>query len=254
MLRRTLLALALLAPAGSALASTPAEIIARGYLAIGTSGTAPPYSYVDRKNQLIGYDIDLGQAIARALGVRVLWKRMDFRGLLPALAAGQVDLVMSAVRIREKLKSSFLFSQPYSFEETVAVVRAGDHDVRSMGDIRGRDVAVVSSSYQEDVAKAQGGYRTLLSLPNGTDVFLAMHTGHASVGVVGVTAARHYAQQHLDPIRIVEAGAPLAPQGIVLAKRSVALQAFINRLLAERRADGRYAALYRKHFGVDPVR
>jgi ABC-type amino acid transport substrate-binding protein len=122
-----------------------------------------------------------------------------------------------------------------------------------MADLRGQTVAVVATSFQEDVAKARGGYKELLSLPNGPDVFLAMHTGHAKVGLVGISAAEHYAGMHLDPIRIVRAGSLLAPQGIVIGKTSVELKSFIDQLLAQRRANGQYAALYRKHFHKAPL-
>jgi ABC-type amino acid transport substrate-binding protein len=249
-----LLALMLLAAAPSAFARDLAAIRASGYLVIGTSGTGAPYTGVDSHNNLVGYDIELGDIIARRLGVAVRWKKIDFRGLMPALAADQVDLVMSAARIRPKLLQTFLFSDPYSYEETVAVTAAADTGVRSLADIRGRTVAVASSTFQEDVAKDVGGYKELLSLPNGTDVFLALHTGHASVGIVGASAAQHYARAHMDPIRIVRAGAPLAPQGIVMQKTALKLKAAIDGLLAERRADGDYAALYRKYLHADPPR
>jgi ABC-type amino acid transport substrate-binding protein len=249
-----LLVLTMLATASAAAARDLAAIRASGVLIIGTSGTGAPYSGVDSHNQLVGYDIELGNIIARKLGVAVRWKKIDFRGLMPALAADQIDLVMSAARIRPKLLQTFLFSDPYSYEETVAVTHAGDTGVRSLADIRGRTVAVASSTFQEDVAKAVGGYKELLSLPNGTDVFLALHTGHASVGIVGASAAQHYAHAHMDPIRIVRAGSPLAPQGIVMGKTSVKLKAAIDSILAERRANGDYAALYRKYLGAAPPR
>jgi ABC-type amino acid transport substrate-binding protein len=249
-----LLVLMVLSAAAPASARSLAQIKAHGCLIIGTSGTAPPYSSVDAKYRLVGYDIDLGEIIGKALGVPVCWKRIDFRGLLPALASGQLDLVMSGARIRPKLKEAFLFSEPYSYEETVAITPAHDTGVKSMTDLKGQTVAVVATSFQEDVAKAQGGYSELLSLPNGPDVFLAMHTGHASMGLVGISAAEHYARMHLDPIRIVRTGALLAPQGIVIGKTSPELKVAIDRLLDQRRANGQYVALYVKHFHKAPPR
>lgn len=254
MMRLVLCLLLLLAGAAPASARTLQAVRARGYLIIGTSGTAPPYSWINRRDELIGYDIDLGEAIGRSLRLPVHWKRIDFRGLLPALSTGQLDLVMSAARIRPQLRHAFLFSAPYSYEETVAITRAGDPGVKALQDIHGRSVAVVATSFQEDIAKAIGGYKELLSLPNGADVFLALHTGHASVGIVGITAANHYARYGKDPINIIRAGAPLAPQGIVIGKTSAELKTAIDGILVARRADGSYQALYRKHFGTDPER
>src|SRR5579863_512310 len=98
----------------------------RGYLRIGTSGTAPPNTWVNAHNELTGYDIDWGKLIGHALGLPIHWVREDFLGLLPALAAGQLDLVMSGVRIRPQLQTIFLFSRPYSYERMAAVVPVRD--------------------------------------------------------------------------------------------------------------------------------
>ena len=224
----------------------------RGYLRIGTSGTAAPSSWVNSRNELTGYDIDWGNLIGRDLNLPTRWLKIDFRGLMPALSAGQLDLVMSAVRIRPALKGVFLFSQPYSYEATVAITRKDDLAVKGLPDIRNRVVAVVASSFQQDVARQVGGYRDMLSLPSSGEVFLALHVGHADVALVGARAAVHYVATGHDDIRIVEGGTTPNPQGIVIGRDSHDLKEAIDRIIAARKADGTYAALYRKHFGTDP--
>jgi len=235
-------------------ADTLAQIRQRGYLKIGTSGTAPPNSWVNSHNELTGYDIDWGNMIGRELGLLVRWVKTDFRGLMPALAAGQLDLVITGVRIREQLKQVFLFSEPYSYELMAAVVRKDDEGMRRFDDLAGRRVAVVAASFQEDAIKKMGGYRELLSMPSGSDVFLCLHTRHADVAVVGLTAAVHYVHAGHDDVRIVKYDGGLNAQGIVMPKTAVDLKAAIDRIVAARRADGTYAALYRKNFGLEPLR
>jgi ABC-type amino acid transport substrate-binding protein len=254
------LMLAALASAGGGLpalaSASPAPdlagIRARGDLRIGTSGTAPPNTWVDAHDRLQGYDIDWGDMIARDLALPVRWVQVDFRGLMPALASGQIDMVITGVRIRENLKRVFLFSEPYAYERMVAVVRADDTAVRSLADIRGRSVGVVAASFQEDTIRRMGGYRELLAMPSGSDVFLSLHTGHIEVGVVGLTAAIHYAHQRPGEIRIVDQGGGVNAQGIVMQKTATALKAAVDRIVARCRADGTYLALYRKNFGIDP--
>jgi cystine transport system substrate-binding protein len=235
-------------------ADTLAQIRQRGYLKIGTSGTAPPNSWVNSHNELIGYDIDWGNMIGRELRLPVRWVKTDFRGLMPALAAGQLDLVITGVRIREQLKRVFLFSEPYSYERMVAVVRKADSSMQRFDDIEGRRVAVVAASFQEDAVRQMGGYSELLSMPSGSDVFLCLHTGHADVAVVGLTAAVHYLHAGHDDVRFVSYTGGLNAQGIVMQKTAIDLKAAIDRIVAARRADGTYAALYRKNFGFEPLR
>ena len=228
------------------------EIRARGFLKIGTSGTAPPNTWVDARNQLTGYDIDWGEMIGRELSLPLHWIKVDFRGLMPALSSGQLDMVITGVRIRANLKRIFLFSEPYAYERMVAVVRADDHAMQRLADIRGRSVGVVAASFQEDTIRRMGGYRELLAMPSGSDVFLSLHTGHIDVAVVGLTAAVHYQKARPGEVRIVSEGGGVNAQGIVMPLGALQLKAAVDRVVARCRADGTYLALYRKNFGIDP--
>jgi cystine transport system substrate-binding protein len=236
----------------AAYANDLADIRARHELRIGTSGTAVPNSWVNKRNELTGFDIDWGILIGRELGLPVRWVKIDFRGLFPALAYGQIDMIITGVRIRDDLQRQFLFSAPYSWEESVGVVRQDDTSVRGFADFRGRSVAVVAASYQEELLKKIGGYGEMLVLPSGADVFLAMHTGHADFVLTGITAATHYRNAG-HPVRILGSG-KLSAQGIVMNRRSSELKNRVDQIVARRHADGTYEALYRKHFGMAPPR
>jgi cystine transport system substrate-binding protein len=228
------------------------DIRARKELRIGTSGTAVPNSWVDKRNQLTGFDIDWGKRLGAELGIPVRWVKIDFRGLFPALAYGQIDMIITGVRIRDDLQRQFLFSRPYSWEETVGVARPDDTSVRSFADFRGKAVAVVAASYQEELLKKIGGYEEMLVLPSGADVFLAMHTGHADIVLTGITAATHYRNAG-HPVRILGSG-KLSPQGIVMNRDSAQLKTMVDRIVGKMHADGTYARLYRQHFKIDPPR
>lgn len=252
-LARALAALAIVLPFAAGADDLP-QVRARGYLTIGTSGTAPPNTWVDAKNRLTGYDIDWGRMIGRELGLPVRWVKVDFRGLMPALSSGQLDLVITGVRIRETLQRVFLFSEPYAYETMVGVVRSDDTTLRTLADLRGRSVGVVSASFQEDAVRRIGGYRELLSMPSGSDVFLSLYTRHVDVAVTGLTAAVHYAKARPGEVRIVREGGGVNAQGIVLQKDAFALKAAVDHVVERARADGTYLALYRANFGFDPPR
>ena len=101
MKRRTL---ALLTLAGTLLASampaaaqdTLAKVKTAGVLVIGNGGAFPPFEFIEN-GQLVGYDIDLGNEIARRLGVKPQWEKIDFTGLIAALTSGRVDVLITAM-------------------------------------------------------------------------------------------------------------------------------------------------------------
>jgi ABC-type amino acid transport substrate-binding protein len=88
---RSLMALLLSLVLGPILLAAPGvaadlpAIKARGHLIAATSGNLPPVSYLNDKNELTGYDIEVGRAIANHLGVKLDLVRLDWKGILPGL-------------------------------------------------------------------------------------------------------------------------------------------------------------------------
>ena len=151
--------IALATLSASASAATLQEIKARGYIQVGTSGQGAPYTYVNENNELVGYDIDWAKVVSKALGVEIRWSKMPWPGLLPALQAGQVDMLMSAVKITDERKKAFDFSIPYGAETAVAIVPSTNTEAHSFDAIKGHVVAAVTASFQGDAAVRVGGYK-----------------------------------------------------------------------------------------------
>lgn len=98
----------------SALAGSALDrIIKKGELAVGTSGTQPPMSAINKKGELMGMDVDLSKAMADAMGVKLRFVQMPFAELLPALEAGKVDMVLSGMTITAERNKKAAFLGPY---------------------------------------------------------------------------------------------------------------------------------------------
>lgn len=89
------------------------RILKNGELTVGTTGTQPPMTATTKKGDLIGLDIDIAKLIAAGLGVKVNFVTMPFSKLLPALKAGQVDMVLSGMTITQERNRSLAFVGPY---------------------------------------------------------------------------------------------------------------------------------------------
>ena len=75
----------LAAAANTAWADQLAEIRAKGEVVIGVLGTAEPYSFIDPKTrELVGYEVDLGKELAKALGVKPVFKQMAVAARIPS--------------------------------------------------------------------------------------------------------------------------------------------------------------------------
>lgn len=73
-------------------------------LRIGTNPTFPPFESIDEKGELVGFDIDLGRALAKELNMQAVFKEFDFDALILALKKNQIDLVLAGMSITESRK------------------------------------------------------------------------------------------------------------------------------------------------------
>jgi len=89
------------------------RIMKRGELVVGTSGTQPPMTATSKKGEIIGMDADLSRALAESMGVKLKYSVMPFDNLLPALQAGQVDIILSGMTITGVRNSKVAFVGPY---------------------------------------------------------------------------------------------------------------------------------------------
>ena len=89
------------------------RIQARGELVVGTAASMPPLNMTTQKGEIIGFEIDLARGIAEAMNVRLRLVSIPFAGLLPALEAGQVDMILSGLSITPARNMRVAFVGPY---------------------------------------------------------------------------------------------------------------------------------------------
>jgi polar amino acid transport system substrate-binding protein len=94
-----------------------------GVLIFGTAAVTEPFSYLGAAGQPIGFDIDLATYVADRLGYQLQIINMDFGDLIPALAAGGVDMIGACITITDERAKSVLFSEPYYRGGIAALVK-----------------------------------------------------------------------------------------------------------------------------------
>ena len=115
-----LFAIALIALVGGAADATAADtspvlsrIVESGTFKVGMTGTQPPFSVVSKSGDLIGFEVDLANILAEAMGVKVEFVQKPFGELLTALEKGEVDAVMSGMTMTPKRNLKAAFVGPY---------------------------------------------------------------------------------------------------------------------------------------------
>ena len=85
----------------------------RGLLTVGMTGNMPPLNMTSKEGELMGYEVDLARAMAKAMGVKAKLETMPFAELLPALQAGKIDMIMSNMTITPGRNLKVAFVGPY---------------------------------------------------------------------------------------------------------------------------------------------
>jgi polar amino acid transport system substrate-binding protein len=98
-MKRLIAAALLLTAAGSAFAAElPPEIVKAGSLKVAIVPNYPPMEFKDpATNTLTGFDVELGEAIARKLGIKIAWQETSFDQMMPAISTGRVDAILSGM-------------------------------------------------------------------------------------------------------------------------------------------------------------
>ncbi|MDB5504762.1 MAG: transporter substrate-binding protein [Tardiphaga sp.] len=96
---KRLLAAALIFTAGSALAAElPPEIVKAGSLKVAIVPNYPPMEFKDpATGALSGFDVELGDALGRKLGIKIAWQETSFDQMMPAITTGRVDAILSGM-------------------------------------------------------------------------------------------------------------------------------------------------------------
>ena len=98
---------------GARLAPVLDRILAKKELVVGTAASMPPLNMTMKSGQIAGLEIDLARFIAEALEVKLTLSPIQFNDLLPALEAGKVDMILSAMTITPSRNTRVAFVGPY---------------------------------------------------------------------------------------------------------------------------------------------
>ncbi|WP_377290132.1 amino acid ABC transporter substrate-binding protein [Rhizobium sp. SG2393] len=226
------------------------QIKSAGVIKIGTEGTYAPFTFHDKSGKLVGFDVEIGEAVAAKLGVKAEFIEGKWDGLIAGLDANRYDTVINQVGITEARKQKYDFSEPYIASKAVLIVKEGNEDIKSFDDLKGKTSAQSLSSNFGKIAEAAGAELV------GTDGFdqsiQLVLTGRADATINDSLSFLDFKkQQPQAPVKVVAEKPDADYSGIIVRKGDADLVAAINKALAEIKADGTYKTISDKYFGQD---
>ena len=228
------------------------QIQERGEIVIAMEGTWAPWTYHDENDELVGFDVEVGQQIAQALGVEATFVEGEWDGLLAGLDAGRYDIMINGVDITEERSDAYDFSDPYAYNRTAVIVSADNTDITSMEDLEGRHTANTISSTYAEVAERYGAEVTGVDDLNQT--FELLLSGRIDATLNAEVTYYDYMEAHPDANIKIACLDPEATQVAIPFRKgeeTASLREAVNQALADMRQSGTLTELSEKYFGTD---
>jgi len=217
---------------------------------VGTEGTYAPFTFHDKDGKLVGFDVEIAEAIAKKLGVKAEFVEGKWDGLIAGLDANRYDVVINEVGITEERKAKFAFSDPYIASHAALIVKEDNADIKDFKDLKGKKAAQSLTSNFAKIATENGAE---LVGTEGFDQSIALVTqGRADATINDSLSFLDFkTKQPQAPVKIAAQQEDASYSGVILRKGDQELVDAINKALKDIDADGSYEAIAKKYFGQD---
>lgn len=227
----------------------PIEAIRKdGRLVVATEGQFAPFNFF-QGTRLTGFEIDVAEALASRMGLKVEWKTIGFDALLTGLQQDRWDMVIASHGVTEERAKAVTFADPHYCSGGVVVARSAA--IRGAKDLAGKVVAVqTGTTYLENVKKV-AGVKEVKNFPQDNNARAALQSGRVDAWVTDKFLAK--AALEADPKAGLLIGDFLFVERIApaMAKGNQGLAAAVNQALGKLLADGGYAEISKKWFKED---
>jgi polar amino acid transport system substrate-binding protein len=225
-------------------------------LVLGCDDEFPPMGF-DDNGEIVGFDIDLAQAVADKLGMKLVVKPIDWTAKEMELKSKNIDVIWNGYTITAARIKEVTFTKPYLRNSQQLVVRA-DSDIKTKDDLKGKIVGVQTDSAALELIEADPEFRDSLKELRVYDNYeVALQDLKSSERIDAVAVDKiliEYVQkQSPDTFVILKEGLGEEYFGIGCRQDDTALADAIDKAFAELKADGTTAEISKKWFSGDDI-
>ncbi|EYR63502.1 polar amino acid ABC transporter substrate-binding protein [Actinotalea ferrariae CF5-4] len=225
-----------------------------GVLVVGTEGTYRPFSFhEDGSGDLVGYDVEVIEAVAEELGVDIEFEETQWDAIFAGLEAGRFDVVANQVSITPEREEAYTFTEPYTVSNGVIVVRADDDSIDSFASLDGKVTAQSLTSNWHALAEESGAQ--IEAVEGWAQAVALVEQERVDATINDELTFLDYAQTaDASGLKVAAETEEQSFSAFALADGSDALARAIDEALATLAEDGTLAEISVKYFGADVSR
>lgn len=226
----------------------PEGLVSEGQVTICSDTPYEPFEMKDQEGNDTGFDIDLVAAIADRADLEISVIDLPFEGILGSLAAGDCDVVASAVTIDDERAKQVDFTEPYFDSAQSLLIKADNDEIETIADLAGKTVGVQTGTTGEDYANENAEDATITSFEDSDGLFAALESDTIDAILQDLPVNGYRSAQ--DPsVTVVETYPTDEQYGFAVEKGNAELLTFLDEGLEALRDDGTYDELFATYFG-----
>ena len=234
--------------------SLPQSIRESGTLRVIAHDVSPPMVFVDQDGHTLkGMEVDLTQAIADALGVKLEIIRGTFDSLIPSIVAGRADLAVGSIGDLKVRQAQVDFVDYIKAGVGMAVLKGNSNGVTDLASLCGKKVAVIRGSFEERELFAQqpkcpsaSGTVDVQSFTDPPSVVMSLRSGRADVMTADSAVVGYAVAQSPKTLEVVGNMRPIALLGYAVSKQDTQLRDAVKAALDQLYSNGKYKQILDK--------
>lgn len=228
----------------------------KGKFILGLDDTFPPMGFRDDENNIVGFDIDLAQAVCEKLGVELVLQPIDWAAKEQELATKNIDAIWNGFSVTEERRANLTLSDPYMENSISLVVRNGS-EIATMADMAGKKLAVQSGSSAQEALDSEknkdfkDSIGKINEFASYVTALMDLETGNSDAVLMDSVVANYMINDAGKDFTVLEESLVAEEYAIGFRKGEEALCDAVNKALKELKAEGKIDSIATKWFGSD---
>ena len=214
-------------------------------LYVGTNAEFVPFEYREG-DQIVGFDVDLINEIAKIIKQDIEFVDMAFDGLLPALQSKKIDIIIAGMTANEERKKFVNFSEPYYNSQQSILVHKDNNDIIGFDSLEGKNVGVVLG-YTGDLIVSEMSNVNSQKYGATSEAIIALKSKKVDAVVLDYEPAKQYFNQN-DDLKLIITDSKNEEYAIAMRKEDTELLKKVNDALNTIKENGTYDMLIEKYF------
>lgn len=228
-------------------------ITEKGEFIIGLDDSFPPMGFRDEDNNIVGFDIDLANAVSEKLGVTLITQPIKWASKEMELETKNIDAIWNGMSISEERLEDMTMSDPYLSNEMVFVTLK-DSSIKSLDDLEGKTIGVQTGSTAEgalEKSDVKANIKEVLGFSDNLTAFLDLETSSIDAVLIDSVVARYFITTSEKDFVVMEEELSTEQYGIGFRKDDLKLEEAVSDALLELASEGKIAEISTKWFGED---